>query len=56
MIARIRVDRALAATLNRPAPPVDEEERAAIEARVAAYGERLAGVGAGLGGPRSSIA
>ena len=47
VIARVRVDRAAAARLNRPTKPLDEEERAALDARVEAYRERLAAAGAG---------
>jgi hypothetical protein len=45
VIARIRVDRALAARLNRPPPQVSDEEQAGLDARVKTYRERLAELG-----------
>jgi endonuclease/exonuclease/phosphatase (EEP) superfamily protein YafD len=45
--ARIRVDPAAAARLNRPTLPLDEAERAGLDARVEAWRRRLAELGAG---------
>ena len=47
IIARIRVDRALAARLNRPPPELGKEERVALDARVEGYRRRLAETGRG---------
>jgi endonuclease/exonuclease/phosphatase (EEP) superfamily protein YafD len=47
VIARVRVDRALAARLNRPPPPSDPDEEAGLDDRVTLYRRRLEAAGAG---------
>ena len=47
VIARLRVDRALAARLNRPSPPLDPAERAGLDDRIERYRRRLEAAGAG---------
>ncbi|HVL21967.1 MAG TPA: endonuclease/exonuclease/phosphatase family protein [Amaricoccus sp.] len=47
VIARIRVDRELAARLNRPTPRIDPDEEVGLDDRVERYRRRLTAVGAG---------
>ena len=47
VIARLRVDRALAARLNRPSPPLDPAERAGLDDRIERYRRRLEAARAG---------
>ena len=41
VIARVRIDAEAAAGLNRPAPPLADDEREGLDARVAAWGRRI---------------